>query len=228
MGSLKNLALYSTFYWGAYPGVNLDGVHFPQLKSLSLGHFSFVEDKQLDWILGHSSTLQELYLDDCPILISMRLSDCESDLSSCQIPKSKMEIKEENDQQECHYSYQRRWHEYFSSIQRGLPHLRRFGFGVSESWDDYVLPFENEKEIVIALMRDRYLALYGGTGPSPFLEKKDYLDMNPDEEWPECDEEDRSALKELYAKIGQQVDYGRIKVNSQRKVESLLQIPQRY
>ena len=227
MGSLQSLALYSTLYWGAYPRVNLDDVHFPQLKSLSLGHFSFVDDKQLDWILGHSSTLQELYLDDCPILISMRLF-LESDLSNCQIPKSNMEVEGASDQQIFHFTYPRRWHEYFSSIQRGLPYLRRFKFGVSESWDEYVLPFENEEEIVHALMHDRYQVFDSGTGPSPFLEKEDYLDINPEKEWPQCDKEDRSALKELYAKIGQQVDYGRIKVNSQRIVENLLQTRKDY
>lgn len=72
-------------------------------------------------------------------------------------------------------------------------------------------------------MHDRYQAFDGGTGPSPFIGKKDYLDMYPDKEWPQCDEEDRDALKELYAKIGQQVDYGRIQVNVQRTVENLLQ-----
>ncbi|KAJ6104256.1 hypothetical protein N7523_010576 [Penicillium sp. IBT 18751x] len=228
MGSLENLALYSTFYWGAYPKVNLDGVHFPQLKSLSLGHFSFVDDKQLDWILGHSETLQELYLDDCPILISMRFFEFESNLSNCQIPKSNMEIQDRNGQQEFHHTYPRRWHEMFSSIQRGLPHLRRFGFGVSESWHRFVLPFESEREIVQALMQDRYLAFDGGTGPSPFLEKENYLEFHPDKEWPQCDEEDRSALKELYEKIGQRVDYGTIEVHSDRTVEDLLQIPRGY
>lgn len=224
MGSLQNLALYSTFYWGAYPRVNLDGVHFPRLKSLSLGHFSFVDDKQLEWILEHSLTLEELYLDDCPIMIALRLLT-ESDLSNCQIPKSDLEQKGEDDMPEFHFTYPRRWHEYFSSIQKGLPKLRRFGFGVSESWDRWVLPFENENAIIPALMQDRYLVFDGGIGPSPFVEQWDYLEMNPGGEWPECDEEDKSALKELYAKIGQQVDCGKIKVSSERTVENLLQIP---
>jgi hypothetical protein len=107
MGSLENLSLYSTFYWGAYPRVNLDGVHFPRLKSLSLGHFSFVDDKQLDWILEHSSTLEELYLDDCPIMIALRLLS-ESDLSNCQIPKDDLEQKVEDHMSQFRYTYPRR------------------------------------------------------------------------------------------------------------------------
>lgn len=224
MGSLQKLSLYSSFYWGFYPRANLDGVHFPHLKSLALGQFSFVDDKQLDWILAHSSTLQELYLDDCTILVGVAIHDSQLKDSKCQIPESDMELKEENGLREFHHAYPRRWHDYFSSIQEGLPNLLEFGFGVSASWDEYVLPFETEKEIVPALMRARYMAFEGGLGPSPFVGRKSFLDMNPESEWPDCDEEDRRALKELYQSIGKKVEYGRVEVTPQRTVEDLLQV----
>ncbi|KAJ5201648.1 uncharacterized protein N7498_006311 [Penicillium cinerascens] len=221
MGSLQNLSLYSSFYWGFYPRANLDGVHFPHLKSLTLGRFSFVDDKQLDWILAHSSTLQELYLDNCAILVGVAIDDSQLEVSKCQIPESDMELKEED---EFHHVYPRRWHDYFSSIQEGLPNLREFGFGVSASWDEDVLPFETEKKIVPALMRARYMAFEGSLGPSPFVGRNSYLDMNPESEWPDCDEEDRRALKELYLSIGKKADYGRIAATPQRTVEDLVQV----
>jgi hypothetical protein len=224
MGSLQKLTLYSTFMWGCYPKANLDGVHFPQLKSLALGRFSFVDDKQLDWILAHSSTLQELYLDDCPIIVAVRMFDSESDLSNCQVPESEMVLKEAGGLREFRYSYPRRWHEYFSSIQEGLPKLRQFGFGLSAELDAWVLPFEKETEIVPALMQDRYLVFDGGVGPNQFNDRTHDFDFDSEEEWPDCDEEDRNALKKLYHKIGQQVDCGKIEVSSRRTVEDLLQV----
>lgn len=224
MGSLQKLSLYSSFYWGFYPKVNLDGVHFPHLKSLALGQFSFVDDKQLDWILAHSSTLQELYLDDCAILAGVDIHDFQLESLQCQIPESDMQLKEEDGLRKFRYAYPRRWHDYFSSIQEGLPNLREFSFGVSASWDEDVLPFEEEKEIVPALMRTRYIGFEGGLGPSPFVGRKSYLDMNPETEWPDSDEEDRRALKELYQSIGKKVDYGKIAATPRRTVEDLLQV----
>jgi len=228
MGSLQKLSLYSTDYWGFYPKANLDGINFPHLKSLTLGRFSFVDDKQLDWILTHSSTLQEIYLDDCAILTSVMIFDGESDLSKCQIPESDLELREAGGHRSFHYAYPRRWHDYFSSIQKGLPNLRQFGFGVSTSWlyNLSMLPFEKEKEIIPALMKERYVVFDGDGGPSPFSDLSDYLEFNTESEWLGygCDEKDKNALKALYRKMGQQVDCGRINIGPRRIVEDLLQI----
>lgn len=53
----------------------MEGVHFPNLQSLTLGNFSFVNDDQLNWILGHSSTLEELYMVRCFIVFYVRIPD---------------------------------------------------------------------------------------------------------------------------------------------------------
>ena len=206
MGSLQKLSLYSSLYWGFWPHVNLEGVHFPNLKSLALGNFSFYEDKQLDWIIMHS-TLQELYLDNCPILSHIRMLDSDGhEFSHCPIPKKDMQ-RNKKDDREHNYSYPRRWHEHFVVIETGLPHLRHFRFGINEAWDEYGLPFETEENVVPALTQHRYMRFDDGTGPYQFIEFEDDRGrFGPGGLRPTCDEEDRDALKALYRKIGQRLD----------------------
>ncbi|KAF2814724.1 uncharacterized protein BDZ99DRAFT_367371, partial [Mytilinidion resinicola] len=65
---LKKLALYGDNFWGYWPRCDLRSLHFPKLKSLFLGNMTFTHDWQLDWILTHADTLEELRLDHCPIV----------------------------------------------------------------------------------------------------------------------------------------------------------------
>lgn len=198
MGSLQKLSLYSSFYWGFWPKLSLDGVHFPNLQSLALGNFSFFKDEQLDWILSHS-TLEELYLDDCPILLEARILDNENDLSESPIPKSELEFRKNEDRSDSwHYNYPSRWSNYFASIEAGLPHLRHFAFGHNAAWDyPGGVPFEKEKDLETALRDDRYMAFDGGIGPSQFIWKSTL---------PHCYEEDCEALNALFKKINHKVD----------------------
>lgn len=222
MGSLQKLSLYSSLYWGFCPQANLEGIHFPNLKSLTLGNFSFYDDKQLDWILSHS-TLQELYLDDCPVLFYITVFDTEYELSRCPIAKSDMQ-RNKNDDRRLDYIYPRRWHDYFTAIETGLPHLREFGFGINEAWDEYSLPFEKEKDIVPALRHHRYMAFDSGTGPYQFIGQMNDPDRyEPAGQRPTCDDEDRDALKALYRKIGKQVDCGTLSIGDYITVENLVQ-----
>lgn len=225
MGSLRKLSLYSSLYWGFFPQFNMEGIHFPNLKSLTLGNFTFYDDKQLDWILSHS-TLEGLYLDDCPILFYIRVfeSDDEFSFSRCPIPESDMQ-RSENEDGDLEYIYPRRWHDYFTAIETGLPRLREFGFGINEAWSGISMPFEKEKGIVPALQRDRYMAFDSGIGPCQFLGRRDIdsIEYGPAGQRPTCDDEDRDALKALYRKIGKQVDCGTLLVGSSCKVENLVQ-----
>lgn len=208
MGSLRKLSLYSNLYWGFYPKLRLEGIHFPNLQSLALGKFTFVEDQKFDWILSHSSTLEELYLDDCPILFKSSVPDDDFHLEKCPIPKSRMKLRGPGEGRHAwSYHYPRRWNDYFASFETGLPHLRRFAIGRNAGWDSYTyeVPFEKELDLVPALMRDRYMEFDGSMGGAHFLSPQ----SDPQaEHWPECEDEDREALKALYRKIKQQVDYG--------------------
>ncbi|CAI7650200.1 unnamed protein product [Penicillium viridicatum] len=219
MGSLRKLSLYSNLYWGFYPKLSLEGIHFPNLQSLALGNFTFFEDQQLDWILSHSSTLEELYLDDCSILIQTRVLNSAFQLVKCPIPESRMKLKHPG-QWGAHwyYQYPRRWNDYFASFGTGLPHLRRFAIGHNGAWDPhrYEVPFEKELDLVPALVRDRYMEFDGDLAPSQFRSPR----SDPQgEHWPECDDEDREALKALYRKIKQQVDYGEFRVGGHKVVD---------
>ncbi|KAJ5111288.1 hypothetical protein N7532_001823 [Penicillium argentinense] len=213
--------------------VDLDGLHFPQLEFLSLGRFSFVKDEQLVWILGHSSTLEELYLDDCSIIFHAKFCTDEYEPEKCGISQSKLKNTGHELATHFYYTYQSRWHDYFTAIQEGLPRLRRFKIGESIEWaEDYTIPLEGEERLVPGLMDDRYNAFDGGLGPCQFITQQDFQDMKEDEggpayegvEWPGCNEADRDALKELYRSIGQWVDCGHINLESSRHVEDLLQV----
>ncbi|KAJ5519987.1 hypothetical protein N7463_000440 [Penicillium fimorum] len=215
MGSLRKLSLYSNFYWGFYPKLSLEGIHCPNLQSLTLGNFSFFEDQQLDWILSHSSTLRELYLDDCPILFRARVYDYESQLAKCPLSKSRMKFQTSEERSDAwQYDYPRRWNDYFASFETGLPHLRHFVIGHNQAWNsDYGwgLPFEKELDLVPVLMQERYMEFDGGIGPSQFNSPRRERDK---EFWPHCDDEDREALKALYRKIKQQVDCGKFEIGN--------------
>ncbi|KAE8361241.1 hypothetical protein BDV27DRAFT_167134 [Aspergillus caelatus] len=190
MGSLEHLTLYCDNYWGFFPKVDLNGIHFPRLKTLALGNFGFVQDSQVEWIISHAETLTELYLDDCTILYD----------------KTDMEIRIREDAPELskHYrSYEKRWHDLFDAFRIGLPLLRHFRMGTTcWSYSGEGMPFEKETKINIGLMNDRYMACYDGYGPSPYM-----TGLHKPQEYekaaPECDEEDRNALRLLLKSIGQ-------------------------
>ncbi|KAL8371725.1 hypothetical protein RB595_001499 [Gaeumannomyces hyphopodioides] len=79
--NLRVLSLYDLNYWGWCPvmdfrAINPNGGGLPNLRVLALGKHVFSHDWQVDWIAGlanaasttPSGGLEELYLDDCPIM----------------------------------------------------------------------------------------------------------------------------------------------------------------
>ncbi|KAH7359611.1 hypothetical protein BKA66DRAFT_395877, partial [Pyrenochaeta sp. MPI-SDFR-AT-0127] len=72
---LTCLTLYGTeCFWGVWPLVDFRQVPaFPYLKSLSLGKFTIAHEWQVDWVLSHRPTLEELILDDCPIVTALTI-----------------------------------------------------------------------------------------------------------------------------------------------------------
>ncbi|KAL8387199.1 hypothetical protein RB595_010084 [Gaeumannomyces hyphopodioides] len=91
--NLRVLSLYDRWYWGFCPKmdlrlVNPNGGGFPNLRVLALGNYVISHDWQVDWIASlvvgarrgeddrsdHPRRgLEELYLDDCPILWRARV-----------------------------------------------------------------------------------------------------------------------------------------------------------
>ncbi|KAJ5554990.1 hypothetical protein N7461_003460 [Penicillium sp. DV-2018c] len=203
MESLENLSLYSNLYWGFYPHFDLESMRFPNLKSLTLGKFVFFDDYQFIWILRHYRKLEELNFDRCSILARMRtLNDIEH-LSRCPISTDYMTFHEDEDfdNSAWYWSYERRWSNYFAASEKGLPRLRHFAFGESkpDQWSE--LPFENESDIQVGLMVDRYLAFDSGS-KNLFMTVHD-MTYPSESYWPSCVNDDREALMSLYIKIGQ-------------------------
>ncbi|KAE8372459.1 hypothetical protein BDV26DRAFT_301880 [Aspergillus bertholletiae] len=189
MGSLEHLTLYCDRYWGFYPKVNFRGIHFPRLKTLALGNFAFAQDSHLEWILSHDASLTELYLDDCTILYD----------------KSEMEVRtpeQHPDRRKYYCSYEKRWYHFFDAFRARLPLLRHFRMGATCWWSiDEAMPFEKEAKTNIGLLNDRYMVCYDGYGPSPYMPDGSYKDH--EKTVPDCDEEDRDALRLLLKSLSQ-------------------------
>ncbi|KAG8160929.1 hypothetical protein KVR01_009193 [Diaporthe batatas] len=76
---LRTLSLFSQEYWGYIPKMDLRSLgRLPNLRTLALGRYVFTHQWQVDWVAGLGSEngrggLQELYLDDCPIMWRSRV-----------------------------------------------------------------------------------------------------------------------------------------------------------
>jgi hypothetical protein len=146
--------------------------------------------------------LTELYLDDCPILFEVSICDKERTyLAPDAYLPSGRELFGEH-----HAAYGARWCDYFRAFGAGLPRLRHFRYGSSPWWwVDGTTPFECEASIAIGLRDDSYMVFCDGLGPTPYRRRMVYWD-GPESKYGkplEPSGEDRTALEELLAKIGQ-------------------------
>ncbi|RLL95950.1 hypothetical protein CFD26_105976 [Aspergillus turcosus] len=202
--SLGHLTLSCDSWFGFRPKLELSEVHFPHLKSLVLGRFSFFQDSQLEWILSHGATLNELFLDDCMILYDLCLF--EDNLGWLSFKKGDMETRLEDYGYLGYYrSYDKRWHHYFDAFRTRLPRLRHFRIGASDYYWLRGVPLDTETQIRIGLLVDRYRVFYDGYRPSPYLDV-DYDPQPWQRDAPRCDEEDRKSLRLLFKHIGQEVE----------------------
>jgi hypothetical protein len=194
--NLEHLTIYSSLYYGFYAKFDLTSVHFPRLKTLALGNYTFVHDSQLDWILSHGDTLRELYLDDCPILFEVASNNKERTLLDPNTLKQHPRLRTKS-----HATYETRWHDYFRAFKDGLPRLQHFRFGHCQYWwENETTPFERETTIDIGF-HESYLVFCDGYGPSPYMERMIYNDGDGKPLKPS--EEDKAALEELLVKLGQ-------------------------
>ncbi|KAL4992190.1 hypothetical protein BDW68DRAFT_197395 [Aspergillus falconensis] len=207
--NLQHLTLYSSLYCGFYPKLDFRALHFPHLKTLSLGNHAFIHDSQLSWILSHADTLVELYLDDCAILYEVSISDVENTYLAPE------QFTQRDGLGDALYAcYSKRWADYFRALKDGLRHLQHFRYGhCPEGWAYNTTPFERESDIEIGLHEESYLVFCDGFGPSPYMRELIY--RYPKEggdgmkyvhaEPLTPSDEDRVALKEFCAKLGQSV-----------------------
>jgi len=125
-----------------------------------------------------------------------------------------------------HWAYGARWHDYFGKLQRGLPHLQRFGIDHGPWGTDHVegyafAPFKAAASLPARLTRSRYIVFDCGTGPGQWIDPEDswrdeYMKVTEFEEqydcwdeedpvprplYPDCWDRDQDALDELLAAV---------------------------
>lgn len=169
---LTHLTLYSTdCYWGMYPFVDLRQVPaFPRLKSLSLGKFTIAHDWQIDWILSHGSTLEELFLDDCPIITHMRLQGHQAKPNFPALcPDASESLPSGTGRGSRNYfqAIDLRWYLVFDRFRNGLLRLCRFAIS-SADWTDGSA-FEQRYRLSPLLLDTRYCIFDCGIGPTQWI-----------------------------------------------------------
>ncbi|KAI0602946.1 hypothetical protein F4775DRAFT_531263 [Biscogniauxia sp. FL1348] len=162
--NLQVLSLYCTEYWGWDPKMDFRTVNprldsasgFPNLKVLALGNYVFSHQWQIDWIAslgvnnGHGG-LQELYLDDCPIMWFARIKGSPDTTDTICVTEDGQEIRFSNDgypQREAMLSgpanmhldnteihFDLRWRHVLSQWRDTMPGLRVFKMGHGAGWD---------------------------------------------------------------------------------------------
>ncbi|KAF2737493.1 hypothetical protein EJ04DRAFT_510349 [Polyplosphaeria fusca] len=192
---LTHLTIYGTHcYWGIWPYSDLRQVHFPQLKSLSLGNLTIAHDWQVEWITGHGDTLEQLVMDDCPIVVELRMERTEALANWADLRPAE---EQEGGYPVYLHTVSIRWHDIFLRFQSGLPRLQHFACGHGD-WDEGTM-LEGRYEMVAALEDSRYVAFECGIGPSQWVsldDASDNMGLALD-----CDAKDMAALVELMAAV---------------------------
>ncbi|KAH7174790.1 uncharacterized protein B0J16DRAFT_324250 [Fusarium flagelliforme] len=137
---LRVLSLYFKEHWGWFPIMDFrncgEKFPFPRLKVLALGNYVFTHEWQIEWFskLGsenRSGGLEELYLDDCPILHHARQNDvCEGGY-----PDTDAVLNPSDYDPSEHYFYIR-WYSVLSHWKDSMKGLKVFRMGQG-TWYGY-------------------------------------------------------------------------------------------
>ncbi|KAL4967815.1 uncharacterized protein BDV14DRAFT_197455 [Aspergillus stella-maris] len=201
--NLERLHLQSDLYFGFYPKCDLSGVHFPRLKVPSLYAYTFVHDPQLDWILSHKDTLQELYLKHCTILFEVAIPHPAHTLLDPRDFKRHLRYVDN-----WYASYEIRWHHYFRAFSEGLPPLRQFEFNQNRTLihDDYLPPPLKMMGCIDHIFHKSYQVYCDGVLGNQIRDRLHY-DIGPNYQASGKvlgpSEEDAAAMKELMARLEQ-------------------------
>ncbi|KAF5678620.1 hypothetical protein FHETE_1172 [Fusarium heterosporum] len=131
---LQVLSLFYVDFWGWIPKMDLALIGpMPQLKILALGNYVFTNESQIDWIasLGNdnrSSGLEELYLNDCPVLYEARQHGPLT-IDGYPIPDKVMEAFRAQPWAPSTTKYSIRWYQILNKWQKRMRGLRKFVMG---------------------------------------------------------------------------------------------------
>ena len=153
--NLKVLHLSADAPWGWYPRIDLRGIHFPSLESLTLSRFTFTHNWQMHWLSDHARTLKRLSLINCAILCHATCTCRKFDDEG--YPRCSEAFIRDG---AIRYSfwYKKRWSKYFLGLARFLPRLQSFSLVTPDlaTRDTHPqgIPDEEEQACCVA---DRYL-----------------------------------------------------------------------
>ena len=121
--NLRILHLSADAPWGWYPKVDFRGIHFPNLRDLTLVRFTFSHDWHLQWLSDHTASLKSLVLMECAILdhatSTRQHFDSEGHPQGIEPNGGNTEILGS-------HSHKTRWSHYFKAIEDFLPELWSF------------------------------------------------------------------------------------------------------
>ncbi|KAF7554888.1 hypothetical protein G7Z17_g2626 [Cylindrodendrum hubeiense] len=150
--NLRVLSLCYRDYWGWFPMMDFRDMGgdspFPHLKVLALGNYVFSHEWQIDWFASvgknnGSNGLEELYLDDCPILFQARqLGPLSSNYPGYPDADTVM-ARNWNPER---YEYTMRWHHVLSKWATSMKGLKVFKMGHGE--------WSNTSATLAAVQRD--------------------------------------------------------------------------
>ncbi|GME60433.1 F-box domain cyclin-containing protein [Neofusicoccum parvum] len=216
--NLTTLVLYQTnFHFGYCPRLDIRGLRFPHLHTLALGNYVFSHDWQLEWLSSHSSTLRNLYLDDCIIVYYSRLFDCLIDADGYPVMLNGHGGTTRGPGTCQNRFYDLTWSRVFTHLRTSLINLRHFRIGKSRRWDLNNNLFDRAvyEDLHIGIFPDRYMIFNMGIGPYQYTTSFAEQDGKGTEEgdkactfserWVEQDTEDSNALNEVLKAIGQPI-----------------------
>lgn len=224
---LTHLTLSCNTYWGVYPRWQPHDLHFPHLKSLAFGNWTVAFDWQLDFIISHGKTLEQLVLINCPILHALRLTPRQSD-NAWQQPRPGTGRGPPHTNK---FFPDLRWHTVLPRLQNSLPKLKQFTMARGPKgpniWSHVDLTadeaFDERYALAPCIDTSRYAIFdYNGTAENvdagseraqrgyyqrrvgeDFFENSYWWEKETDEEtrkrvkFPDCLEEDREAFEHL-------------------------------
>jgi hypothetical protein len=164
---LTHLTLYCyTAMWGLYPFVDFRQIGtLPCLESLSLGNWTIAHDWQIDWIESHGSTLKQLLLDDCPIIVALRMAD-DDNMARLNFPG--LQPLQGEDWAPYFTLVSLRWHEVFNRFRANLHRLEHFAmYSSNRDWTEDA--FECRYNLENHLRGNRYHVFDRGSVP-PWLD----------------------------------------------------------
>ncbi|THX67173.1 hypothetical protein D6D05_09944 [Aureobasidium pullulans] len=188
--------------------------------TMVLGGISICSEDQVDWILEHGDTLEELILDDAIIGVAVQVHETFVDIPARKVVYERQDIagrpgfgpkdggKGRPLREHQLWLDPTRWHHIFHRLQHGLSKLKHFAINHSDLEDH---AFDVADSLGSALEEKRYAAFNE-------IVWHEFEDDDPDEalvfaEWeeneddrivvrrPNCDEKDWRALKELLAVV---------------------------